>query len=57
MDIRLPGLHPLLKDRYGFEPTPEWMVKVRSAPVRFSSRGSSAFVSRGGIMANHRIVG
>ena len=35
-----------LKERYGFEPTPEWIAKVRSGAVRFNSGGSGSFVSR-----------
>jgi hypothetical protein len=46
-----------LKDRYGFEPTPEWITGVRSAAVRFNSGGSGSFVSRDGlIMTNHHVA-
>ncbi len=46
-----------LKERYGFEPTPEWIAKVRSGAVRFNSGGSGSFVSPDGlVMTNHHIA-
>ncbi len=46
-----------LKERYGFEPTPEWIAKVRSGSVRFNSGGSGSFVSSHGlVMTNHHIA-
>ena len=46
-----------LKERYGFEPTPEWIANVRSGAVRFSSGGSGSFVSANGLaMTNHHIA-
>jgi hypothetical protein len=46
-----------LKERYGFEPSPEWIAKVRSGSVRFNSGGSGSFVSSDGlVMTNHHIA-
>ena len=46
-----------LKERYGFEPTPEWIARVRSGAVRFNSGGSGSFVSSEGlVMTNHHIA-
>ena len=46
----------LLKDRYHFDLTPEWLEHAQLASVRFNSGGSGSFVSPGGlIVTNHHI--
>ncbi|MBX3395924.1 MAG: S46 family peptidase [Phycisphaerae bacterium] len=45
-----------LKERYGFEPTSEWVDHIMRASVRFSDGGSASFVSPDGlVMTNHHV--
>lgn len=47
----------LLKSRYGFEPSPEWLEHVRKSAVRFSTGGSGSIVSSNGlVMTNHHVA-
>ena len=44
------------KEKYGFEPTKEWMERIRLASVKLGG-GSAGFVSPNGLMAtNHHIA-
>lgn len=46
----------LLKDKYGFEVTPQWLEHVQKSAIRFSTGGSASFVSADGlVMTNHHV--
>ncbi|MFO0890365.1 MAG: S46 family peptidase [Isosphaeraceae bacterium] len=46
-----------LRERYGFEPSAEWVARTRAAAVRFNSGGSGSFVSADGlVMTNHHVA-
>ena len=45
-----------LKEKYGFEPTDEWVEHVMKSSVRFNSGGSGSFVSSTGlVLTNHHV--
>jgi hypothetical protein len=47
----------LLKEKYKFEPTDEWLKNVQQAAVRFNSGGSGAFISPDGLVITNHHVG
>ncbi len=46
-----------LKDKYGFEPTKEWLDHIRLSSVRFNDGGSGSFISPNGlVLTNHHVA-
>ena len=46
-----------LKERYGFEPSKEWLEHLRLSSVRFNDGGSGSFVSSHGLaLTNHHVA-
>jgi hypothetical protein len=45
-----------LKQKYNFEPTPQWLEHLQKASVRFNSGGSGSFISANGLcITNHHV--
>src|SRR5436305_454942 len=46
-----------LKEKYQFEPTPQWLEHLQKTSVRFNSGGSGSFVSANGLVITNHHVG
>jgi nicotinamide mononucleotide adenylyltransferase len=46
-----------LKDKYQFEPTPQWLEHLQKSSVRLNSGGSGSFVSPNGLLITNHHVG
>jgi hypothetical protein len=45
-----------LKEKYNFDPTPQWLEHLQKSSVRFNSGGSGSFVSANGLcITNHHV--
>src|SRR5712664_783551 len=47
----------LFKEKYQFEPTPQWLEHLQKSSVRFNSGGSGSFVSANGLVITNHHVG
>ncbi len=47
----------ILKEKYNFEPSDEWLKNVQQSAVRFNSGGSGAFISPEGLVITNHHVG
>lgn len=45
-----------LKEKYGFEATPEWLDHLRLSSVRFNDGGSGSFISPSLVITNHHVA-
>src|SRR5438309_7971468 len=46
-----------LKEKYQFEPSPQWLEHLQKSSVRFNSGGSGSFVSANGLVITNHHVG
>jgi len=46
-----------LKEKYQFEPTPQWLEHLQKSSVRFNSGGSGSFISSSGLVITNHHVG
>jgi Peptidase S46 len=46
-----------LKEKYQFEPTPQWLEHLQKSSARFSSGGSGSFISANGLVITNHHVG
>jgi S1-C subfamily serine protease len=46
-----------LKEKYQFEPTPQWLEHLQKSSVRFNSGGSGSFISATGLVITNHHVG
>jgi hypothetical protein len=45
------------KEKYQFEPTPQWLEHLQKSSVRFNSGGSGSFISANGLgITNHHVA-